>query len=73
MWFWQRNRHIDQWNIIENPQVEPQKYAQLVFDKDGKYYLLFIFVDLVFQEDFNFIEGTDCTFIFPMPGIDLNM
>lgn len=41
MWFWLKNRHIDHWNVIENSQIEPQKYAQLIFDKDRKYNLLF--------------------------------
>ena len=36
VWHWYQNRLTDQWNRIENPEIKPDSYGQLIFNEGGK-------------------------------------
>lgn len=36
VWHWHKYRHTDQWNVTENPEINPYFNDQFIFNKNAK-------------------------------------
>ena len=36
VWYWHKDRNVDQWDKTKRPEINPSTYRHLIFDKGGK-------------------------------------
>ena len=47
-WYWSSERQVDQWNRIQDPEMNPHTYGHLIFEKGAK--TIHCIKDSIFQQ-----------------------